>query len=56
MKTARANLLESPRGNFVIGNFPVPDPAPGSILMKIELCGICGTDVHTWRASAEDVG
>jgi len=56
MKTARANLLEKPKGNFVIGRYPVPDPAPGAILMKIELCGVCGTDVHTWQASAEDVG
>lgn len=56
MMTARANLLTTPKGDFVIGQYPVPDPAPGAILMKIELCGICGTDVHTWRASAEEVG
>ena len=56
MKTARANLLEKPKGNFVIGRYPVPDPVPGSLLMKIELCGVCGTDVHTWHASADDVG
>lgn len=54
--TARANLLETPKGNFVVGHYPIPEPAPGSVLMKIELCGVCGTDVHTWRASAEDVG
>jgi len=56
IKTSRANLLEKPRGNFVIGHYAVPEPAPGSILMKIELCGVCGTDVHTWHASAADVG
>ena len=55
-KTGRANLLEKPKGNFVIGDYPIPEPAPGSVLMKIELCGVCGTDVHTWQASAEDVG
>jgi len=53
---ARANLLEKPKGDFVIGEYPLPDPAPGSVLMKIEMCGVCGTDVHTWHASAEDVG
>ncbi len=52
----RASLLAAPRGDFVIGNYPVPEPAPGAILMKIELCGICGTDYHTWRAPAEAVG
>jgi len=55
-KTARANLLETPQGGFVIGEYPLPDPAPGTVLMKIELCGICGTDVHTWRATADVVG
>lgn len=54
MKTARACLLESPRGNFVIGDYPVPEPQPGAMLMKIELCGVCGTDVHTWQS--EDIG
>ena len=54
--TARANLLSAPQGDFVIGEHPIPEPAPGSILMKIEMCGVCGTDVHTWHASAEDVG
>ncbi len=49
MKKARASLLDKPKGNFVIGQYPVPDPAPGSLLMKIELCGVCGTDVHTWQ-------
>ena len=54
-KIARANLLDQPDGHFVIGEYPVPDPAPGSVLTKIELCGICGTDVHTWHAPAEAV-
>ena len=54
-KTARANLLDQPDGHFVIGEYPVPKPAPGSVLAKIELCGICGTDVHTWHAPAEAV-
>ncbi len=53
---ARANLLMEAQGRFGIGEYPIPDPAPGSVLMKIELCGICGTDVHTWHATEEEVG
>ena len=55
-KTARANLLAAPQGEFVIGEYPIPNPAPGTVLMRIELCGVCGTDVHTWHAPAEAVG
>ena len=47
MNKARANLLLNPNGNFHIGDYPVPTPAPGTVLAKIELCGICGTDIHT---------
>lgn len=54
MNTARASLLDKPKGDFVIGNYPVPNPAPGSMLIKIELCGVCGTDVHTWQC--DDIG
>ena len=54
-KMARASLLDKPDGNFVIGEYPIPEPAPGGLLMKIELCGVCGTDVHTWHAPAEAV-
>ncbi len=55
MKTARANLLDKPDGHFVIGEYPIPEPGPDGILMKIELCGVCGTDVHSWHAPAEAV-
>jgi L-iditol 2-dehydrogenase len=34
---------------MVMGEYPVPDPDPGALLMRVELCGVCGTDVHTWQ-------
>ena len=49
MKKARAALLDNPEGNFVIDEYPLPEPAPGTVLMKIDLCGVCGTDIHTWQ-------
>ncbi len=55
MRKARASLLDKPNGHFVTGDFPVPEPADGGLIMKIELCGVCGTDVHTWHAPAEAV-
>ena len=54
-RTARANLLDKPNGSFVVGQYPIPTPKGGEVLMKIEMCGICGTDLHTWRAPAEAV-
>jgi threonine dehydrogenase-like Zn-dependent dehydrogenase len=37
-----------PRGAFEIREHPLPEMEPGTALMRIELCGVCGTDVHYW--------
>ena len=31
---------------FEIRDVPVPEPGPGEVLVEVEYCGICGTDVH----------
>lgn len=36
---------------FDIREYPVPDPAPGTVLLRQELGGICGTDLHNWQKS-----
>jgi threonine dehydrogenase-like Zn-dependent dehydrogenase len=35
--------------NFEVREYPVPDPEPGTILLRQELSGICGTDLHNWQ-------
>ena len=34
---------------FEVREYPVPEPAPGTVLLKQELAGICGTDLHNWQ-------
>jgi len=34
---------------FEVREYPVPEPAPGTVLLRQELAGICGTDVHNWE-------
>ncbi|MYH61292.1 MAG: alcohol dehydrogenase catalytic domain-containing protein [Caldilineaceae bacterium SB0675_bin_29] len=34
---------------FSVGEYTVPDPAPGTVLLRQELGGICGTDLHNWQ-------
>jgi L-iditol 2-dehydrogenase len=31
-----------------IRNFPLPEPEPGAVLIRMEMSGICGTDKHTF--------
>ena len=35
--------------DFSVMEFAVPAPAPGKILLRQELGGICGTDLHNWQ-------
>lgn len=46
---SRAAVLDGVKGSFHIEEMPVPDPGPGSIIVRQELCGICGTDVHIYH-------
>ena len=47
--TAKTSVLNKIEGDFVIKEFPMPKPAPGTLVMKVELCGICGTDIHIYH-------
>lgn len=48
MTTARAVVLDKPLGTFQVEEFPVPTPAPGTVLLRMELSGCCATDAHTY--------
>jgi threonine dehydrogenase-like Zn-dependent dehydrogenase len=47
----RAAVMVRP-GAIELQNFPFPDPEPGAVLIKRELCGICGTDKHSYSGQA----
>ena len=47
-KTMRAALLTAPR-LFEVQNVPVPQIGPDDVLIRVERCGICGTDVHMFN-------
>jgi L-iditol 2-dehydrogenase len=39
-------LLLSEYGRLEITDIPTPQPGPDDVLVKVEACGICGSDVH----------
>ncbi|MCH5677572.1 zinc-dependent alcohol dehydrogenase [Streptomyces gilvus] len=43
MSTATALVLEAP-GRLVAHEIEVPEPLPGEALLRVEACGLCGTD------------
>ena len=49
-----ATLVEP--GRYEIREYPLPDPAPGCVLVKMEVSGICGTDKHTYQGYVGQYG
>src|SRR3712207_5077599 len=45
-KTARGAVLRAFNEPLTLEAAPVPDPEPGALVAKVDLAGICGTDVH----------
>jgi threonine dehydrogenase-like Zn-dependent dehydrogenase len=43
-------------GQYEIREYPLPDPAPGCVLIKMEMSGICGTDKHTFQGCTTQYG
>jgi L-iditol 2-dehydrogenase len=43
-------------GHYEIREYAMPDPAPGCVLVRMELSGICGTDKHTYQGYTTQYG
>ena len=52
---SRAATLDGVRGGFSVSEAPVPEPEPGAMIVRQELCGICGTDVHVFQGHMPSV-
>lgn len=48
-KTGRAAMLVEPR-KLEVREFPLREIGPDEILVKVEACGVCGTDVHCYKS------
>jgi len=46
------SLLLSEYNHLEIAELPVPSAGPGDVLLRVEACGICGSDVHGYDGSS----
>ncbi len=59
MEKTMLGLVTNPDGVVALEEVPVPrlgeNPyAPHDVLLEVEYCGICGSDIHKWGAGKED--
>ncbi|MBQ7793602.1 MAG: zinc-binding dehydrogenase [Clostridia bacterium] len=47
-KTARVAMLTA-LNKFEVKEFPMPEVGDDDILVRVEGCGVCGTDAHEWK-------
>ncbi len=53
--SALAATLVEP-GRYELREFPLPEPGPGCVLVKMQVSGICGTDKHTYQGFTTQYG
>ncbi len=50
MRAARLHAIRDLR----VEDLPVPEPGPGELLVRVEGCGVCPTDVRKWAIGVND--
>ena len=53
--TGRVAVLKAYGGDFELREYPVPDPEPGAVLVRLSRAGVCGSDLHIWRGEMKEV-
>ncbi|HHY47716.1 MAG TPA: alcohol dehydrogenase catalytic domain-containing protein [Firmicutes bacterium] len=54
-RMVKAAVLVEP-GRLEIREYPYPTLEPGAAILKVEMCGICGTDKHTFKGEIQQYG
>ena len=47
-RNMRAAVVRGPQ-KFEVAELPLPEPGPGEVRVRIEACGVCGSDLHFYR-------
>jgi succinate semialdehyde reductase (NADPH) len=47
--TMKAAVLDGKERPVAIEEIPIPAPGPGEVLLRVEACGVCHTDLHVMK-------
>ena len=51
----RVAVWLAPHAPFEFREYPVADPRPDCILVRMRVCNICGSDLHLWHGDAANL-
>ncbi len=49
MKTSLSAVFHGEPGKLTLEEIPVPNPGPGEVLVRIQGCTLCGSDLHSFE-------
>jgi len=49
-------ILTHRRGPWELRRYPLPDPGPGAILVRVSYANVCGSDLHIWHGDTDSTG
>src|SRR3954454_18487518 len=49
MSDVRQIALKQAHQPLVMARVPIPMPQAGEVLLRVDMAGICGSDLHTWK-------
>ncbi len=52
-KTGLAAVMTGIGKQFELREYPVAEPGPGMIRIKIAIANVCGSDIHTWQGDRD---
>jgi threonine dehydrogenase-like Zn-dependent dehydrogenase len=47
--SGRAAVFVGPRRPFELREYPLPEPAPDAVVVRVTQANVCGSDLHLWR-------
>ena len=50
MADGRYAMLEAPK-HFAVGHGSIPVPGEGEVRVRVEDCGVCGSDLKMWAGT-----
>ncbi len=52
-KTGLAAVMTGIGKQFELREYPVAEPGPGMIRIKVAIANVCGSDIHTWQGDRD---